>query len=51
MGAGLLIDHKEKKMNISDMRFPRQLEADGSAESIRGKLMARSVPIAISNRS
>jgi len=28
-------------MNISDMRFPRQLEADGSAESIRGELMAR----------
>ena len=28
-------------MNISDMRFPRQLEADGSAEIIRGELMAR----------
>ena len=27
-------------MNISDMRFPRQLEADGSAEIIRGELMA-----------
>ena len=28
-------------MNISDMRFPRQLEAEGSAEIIRGALMAR----------
>jgi len=28
-------------MNISDIRFPRQLEADGSAEIIRGELMAR----------
>ena len=28
-------------MNISEMRFPRQLEADGSAEIIRGELMAR----------
>jgi len=28
-------------MNISDMRFPRQLEADGSDETIRGELMAR----------
>jgi len=28
-------------MNISDMRFPRQLEADGSAEIIRGELMSR----------
>ena len=28
-------------MNISDMRFPRQLEAEGSAERIRGELMAR----------
>ena len=28
-------------MNISDMRFPRQLEADGSVEIIRGELMAR----------
>ena len=28
-------------MNISEMRFPRQLEADGSAEGIRGELMAR----------
>ena len=27
-------------MNIADMRFPRQLEADGSAERIRGGLMA-----------
>jgi hypothetical protein len=28
-------------MNVSDMRFPRQLEADGSAEIIRRELMAR----------
>ncbi len=28
-------------MNISEMSFPRQLEADGSAETIRGELMAR----------
>ncbi|MBW2558130.1 MAG: hypothetical protein JRD69_04735 [Deltaproteobacteria bacterium] len=28
-------------MNISEMRFPRQLEADGSVERIRGELMAR----------
>ena len=28
-------------MNISDMNFPRQLEADGTAEIIRGELMAR----------
>jgi len=28
-------------MNISDMRFPRQLEADGSAEIILGELMSR----------
>ncbi|MBW2557961.1 MAG: hypothetical protein JRD69_03865 [Deltaproteobacteria bacterium] len=28
-------------MNIADMRFPRQLEADGSGEIIRGELMAR----------
>jgi hypothetical protein len=27
-------------MNVSDMRFPRQLEADGSAEIIRRELMA-----------
>ena len=31
----------EKKMHISDMHFPRQLEADGSAEIIRRELMAR----------
>jgi hypothetical protein len=35
----LVIDHKERKMNLSDMRFPRQLEADGSSEIIRGCLM------------
>ncbi len=28
-------------MNIADMRFPRQLEAEGSAEIIRGELMTR----------
>jgi len=28
-------------MNISDMRFPRQLEADSSAEIILGELMSR----------
>ena len=27
-------------MNLSDMRFPRQLEADGTVEIIRGALMA-----------
>jgi hypothetical protein len=27
-------------MNLSDMRFPRQLEADGSADVIRRELMA-----------
>jgi len=32
----LVIDYKEKEMNISEMHFPRQLEADGSAEGIRG---------------
>jgi hypothetical protein len=37
----LVIDHEEKKMNLSDMRFPRQLEADGSSEIIRRELMAR----------
>jgi len=28
-------------MNLSDMRFPRQLEAEGSVEIIRRELMAR----------
>jgi len=28
-------------MKIAEMRFPRQLEAEGSAERIRGELMAR----------
>jgi len=28
-------------MNISEMRLPRQLEADGSDETIRGELLAR----------
>jgi hypothetical protein len=32
-------------MNISDMRFPRQLEADGSAEIIRRVLMARATKL------
>jgi hypothetical protein len=41
----LVIDHKEKKMNISDMRFPRQLEAEGSAEIIQGELMARTAKL------
>jgi hypothetical protein len=30
-------------MNLSDVRFPRQLEADGTAETIRKALMARTV--------
>jgi hypothetical protein len=30
-------------MNISEIRFPRQLEADGSAEMIRRELMTRTV--------
>ena len=32
-------------MNVSDMRFPRQLEADGSAEIIRRELMARTTKL------
>jgi len=32
-------------MNLSDMRFPRQLEADGSAAIIRRALMARTVKL------
>jgi hypothetical protein len=41
----LVIDHKERKMNLSDMRFPRQLEADGSSEIIRGCLMAHTTKL------
>jgi hypothetical protein len=32
-------------MNLSDMRFPRQMEADGTAEIIRRALMARTVKL------
>jgi hypothetical protein len=32
-------------MNLSDIRFPRQLEADGTAETIRQALMARTVKL------
>jgi hypothetical protein len=32
-------------MNLSDIRFPRQLEADGTAETIRKALMARTVKL------
>jgi hypothetical protein len=32
-------------MNLSDIRFPRQLEADNNAESIRQALMARTVKL------
>jgi hypothetical protein len=32
-------------MNLSDMRFPRQLEANGTVEIIRGALMARTVKL------
>lgn len=32
-------------MKISDMRFPRQLEADGSADTIRGALMTRTAKL------
>jgi len=32
-------------MNLSDIRFPRQLEADGTAETIRSALMARTVKL------
>jgi hypothetical protein len=32
-------------MNLSDIQFPRQLEADGDAEDIRAVLMARTVKL------
>lgn len=32
-------------MNLSDIRFPRQLEADGAAETIRKALMASTVKL------
>ena len=32
-------------MNLSDIRFPRQLEADGTAEAVRRVLMARTVKL------
>ena len=32
-------------MNLSDIRFPRQLEADDNAETIRQALMARTVKL------
>jgi hypothetical protein len=32
-------------MNLSDIRFPRQLEAEGTAETIRKALMARTVKL------
>jgi hypothetical protein len=32
-------------MNLSDIRLPRQLEADGTAETIRKALMARTVKL------
>jgi hypothetical protein len=32
-------------MNLSDMRFPRQLEADGSVEIIRRELMVRTAKL------
>ena len=32
-------------MNLSDIRFPRQLEADNTAETIRQTLMARTVKL------
>ncbi|MBU1743358.1 MAG: hypothetical protein KJ649_00450, partial [Proteobacteria bacterium] len=32
-------------MNLSDIRFPRQLEADHTAETIRKALMARTVKL------
>jgi hypothetical protein len=32
-------------MNLSDIRFPRQLEADNTAETIRQALMARTVKL------
>jgi hypothetical protein len=32
-------------MNLSEIRFPRQLEADGTAEAIRSVLMARTVKL------
>ncbi|MCX5837061.1 MAG: hypothetical protein NTW71_00815 [Deltaproteobacteria bacterium] len=34
---------KAHPMNLSDIRFPRQLEADETAETIRKALMARTV--------
>jgi hypothetical protein len=41
----LATDPEEKKMNKSDLRFPRQLEADGSAEMIRRELMVRTTKL------
>ena len=32
-------------MNLSDIRFPRELETDGNAEAIRQALMARTVKL------
>ena len=32
-------------MNLSDIRFPRQLEADNTAETIRQALMARTIKL------
>ena len=32
-------------MNLSDIKLPRELEADGTAETIRCMLMARTVQL------
>jgi hypothetical protein len=37
--------NEEHPMNLSDMRFPRQLEADGFAEIIRNKLLMRTTKL------
>jgi hypothetical protein len=44
------IANKEKKMNLSTMRFPRQLEAEVSAEVIRRALMARTAKLWVGSK-
>ena len=42
---GWLKEEEAHYMNLSDIRFPRQLEADNTAETIRQTLMARTVKL------
>jgi hypothetical protein len=42
---GWLKEEDAHHMNLSDIRFPRQLEADNTAETIRQTLMARTVKL------